>query len=183
MTDLTLIVRKIREGDEKAFKSLFELYSSSLYRFAYKYVKSDIISSEIVQNTFVAIWMGRMNLDETGNIRSYLFTIAYHQILREFRRQIANPLLKDYLEYSESLMEKEKNNLDYDTYVRIIEKAKKKLSPRQRVIFELNREMGIPVQEIAQRLDISEQVVRNQLSTAVKAIRAKLVKIINFHML
>lgn len=49
MTDQTQLIRKIRERDERAFKMFCELYAPSLYLFAYKYVKSDAISTDIVQ--------------------------------------------------------------------------------------------------------------------------------------
>ena len=51
---------------------------------------------------------------------------------------------------------------------------KEKLTPRQREIFELNKEQNLSVAEIAEQLCIKEQVVRNQLSTALKIIRAEL---------
>ncbi|MBO8459898.1 MAG: RNA polymerase subunit sigma-70, partial [Bacteroidetes bacterium] len=44
----------------------------------------------------------------------------------------------------------------------------------QREIFELNKEQDIPVADIATRLSINEQVVRNQLSAALKTIRTEL---------
>ena len=47
-------------------------------------------------------------------------------------------------------------------------------TPRQREIFELNKEQNLSVAEIAEQLCIKEQVVRNQLSTALKIIRAEL---------
>jgi len=172
--EISGLIIRIKHGDEKAFRLLYEQLASDLYRFAYRYVKSDSIAREIVQDSFVRLWSSRARLDEARDPRSYIFTIAYHQIIREFRQQLRNPLLRDYLEYAESLAENERITVDYDTYVRAIEKAKKNLPPRQREIFEMNKEQGLNASEIASRLNISEQVVRNQLSTALKSIRGKL---------
>ncbi len=60
---------------------------------------------------------------------------------------------------------------DYDAFQSLLAKAKEVLTPRQREIFEMNREDGVEVQEIARRLSIQEQVVRNQLSIATKKIK------------
>ena len=174
MTDLTILIRRVKQGDGKAFRVLYEHLASDLYNYTFQYVKSDTTAQEIVQDSFVRLWRSRARLDETRDPKSYLFTIAYHQILREFRQQLRNPLLRDYLEYSETLPEDEKISYDYDTYVRAIENAKKRLPPRQRQIFVMNKEQGLPPKEIASRLGISEQVVRNQLSAAMKSIRERL---------
>ena len=162
MTDLTILIRRVKQGDGKAFRVLYEHLASDLYNYTFQYVKSDTTAQEIVQDSFVRLWRSRARLDETRDPKSYLFTIAYHQILREF------------LEYSETLTEDEKISYDYDTYVRAIENAKKRLPPRQRQIFVMNKEQGLPPKEIASRLGISEQVVRNQLSAAMKSIRERL---------
>lgn len=171
--DLSSVIKRIRQGDERSFKVLYELLASDLYRFAYRYVKSDAIAQEIVQDSFVRLWNSRARLDPEQSPKAYIFTIAYHQILREFRQQLRNPLLRDYLEYAEALTENERITVDYDTYVNAIGRAKKKLPPRQREIFEMNRELGISPADIASRLGITEQVVRNQLSAATKFIREK----------
>jgi RNA polymerase sigma-70 factor (ECF subfamily) len=52
------------------------------------------------------------------------------------------------------------------------------LTPRQREIWQLSREKEMSTEEIAKYLSIQEQVVRNQLSSALKKIREQLVKII-----
>ena len=48
------------------------------------------------------------------------------------------------------------------------------LSIRQREIFEMNKELNLSVHYIADKLSITEQVVRNQLSAALKTIRLEL---------
>ena len=55
-----------------------------------------------------------------------------------------------------------------------LEKAKTHLSPRQKEIFELNKEYGMSISEISSRLSVTEQVVRNQLSAALKVLRTEL---------
>ena len=55
--------------------------------------------------------------------------------------------------------------------------SKDKLSKRQKMIFEMSKEEGLSNQEIALKLGISEQSVRNQLSSALKVLREELIKI------
>ena len=64
--------------------------------------------------------------------------------------------------------------IDLDEFNRRLEKAKKKLTPRQKEIFEMNKEYGLSIQEIAMQTAISEQSVRNQLSTAIQQLRKEM---------
>ena len=58
--------------------------------------------------------------------------------------------------------------------------SKDKLSKRQKMIFEMSKEEGLSNQEIALKLGISEQSVRNQLSSALKVLREELIRICFF---
>ena len=64
--------------------------------------------------------------------------------------------------------------VDFEHFCLALEKAKQKLTPRQREIFEMNKELNISVSDIAKELSITEQVVRNQLTAAFKVIRPEL---------
>ena len=53
-------------------------------------------------------------------------------------------------------------------------RAKARLTPRQRELFEMRYERGLTPQQIEQMLGISNQTVRNQLAAAVKIMRKEL---------
>ena len=165
--DKTLVSR-IKAGDSRCFRILYEKYVSDLYHFIFQYLKSADITDDIVQDTFVRLWLHRERLDETLSVRSYLFTISY--------RQIKNPLMHDYLEFMDSLAVEDRNAYDYDIYVKALSIAKENLSPRQKEIWQMSREDGLSSAEIASILSISDQVVRNQLSSSLRKIREFLLK-------
>ncbi|MBQ3827091.1 MAG: HTH domain-containing protein, partial [Prevotella sp.] len=50
----------------------------------------------------------------------------------------------------------------------------KKLTPRQRELFELSKEQDLSNAEIEERLGISNQAVRNRIAAAVKIIREEM---------
>ena len=172
-----MLIEDIRNGSEKAFKILYSLWVSRLYQFVYQYLKSESATDEVVQETFMRIWTNRESLNSEYSFKSYLFTIAYHCLLKELKRQINNPSMEQYLEYQNTIVTKDdeiSDEIDYDTFQKALEKAKSHLSPRQREIFELNKEYGISIPEIAEKLSITDQVVRNQLSAALKTLRNEL---------
>lgn len=173
--DKTLVSR-IKAGDSRCFRILYEKYVSDLYYFIFQYLKSADITDDIVQDTFVRLWLHRERLDETLSVRSYLFTISYRQMLKELKRQFKNPLMHDYLEFMDSLAVEDRNAYDYDIYVKALSIAKENLSPRQKEIWQMSREDGLSSAEIASILSISDQVVRNQLSSSLRKIREFLLK-------
>lgn len=176
MDDRELILN-VKSGSEYSYSILYRLWVSRLYNFVYRYVKSDSITSDIVQETFLRIWMNRADLDPDSSFKSYLFTISYHLLIKELRRQMNNPLMDTLLEYQSEWVTSDNEtgrSIELEQFRKALVQAKKRLTPRLREIFELNKEQNMPVAEVARRLGITEQVVRNQLSMAVKIIREEL---------
>lgn len=177
MLDIQTIINDIKNGSERSFNLLYDLWVSRLYSFVYQYIKSESITDDIVQETFCQLWNNRKGLDPNKSIQAYIFTTSYHLIIKELRRQINNPLLSEYIEYQENFTTTDNEttrHLEFDQFQQKLESAKEKLTPRQREIFDLNKENNLSAKEIAEKLSISEQVVRNQLSTAIKSIRKDL---------
>ena len=171
------ILLSVRNGSEKAYQELYEQWVSRLYGFVFQYLKSKDATDDVVQETFLRIWSNRANLNPDVSFKSYLFTIAYHFLLKEMRRQLNNPLMEDYVEYlnrSSTEIAEAESLMCYDQFVNALEKGKQHLSPRQRIIFEMNKEYGLSIQEIAMQTAISEQSVRNQLSTAIQQLRKEM---------
>lgn len=173
------LIRRLKDGgdgSEAGFRELYELYSPALYRFVYSYVKSADTAREITHEALVGLWLHRGNLDERRTVRGYLFTSCRNSLIKELRRQLRNPNIHDWVELSGAVSVESRISYDYDAYLQGIGAAKETLTPRQRQIFTMSREDGLSVREIAAGLGIGEQVVRNQLSTAMKKIREYLLR-------
>ena len=178
MDEKELIRRMKEDGDgcEADFRELYELYSPALYRFVYSYVKSSDTAREITHEALVGLWLHRGSLDEERSVRGYLFASCRNSLIKELRRQLRNPNVHDWMELSGAVSVESRISYDYDAYLQGIGKAKETLPPRQRQIFTMSREDGLSVREIAADLGIGEQVVRNQLSAAIKKIREYLLR-------
>jgi RNA polymerase sigma-70 factor (ECF subfamily) len=66
------------------------------------------------------------------------------------------------------------NELETKELQLLIEKEVSKLPSRMQEIFRMSREDDYSIAEIAKRLNISEQTVKNQLTEALKRLRASL---------
>lgn len=168
---------ELRNGSYKAFDALYDMYSQRLFAFVYKLTKSKNDAKEIVQDVFVKLWLNRENLLNNTSFQSYLFTIAKNNVINKVRTNINSPIFVDYIVYlnENKLSENNvKNLLDYDDFRFELSKAKNTLSNTQRNVFELSKELGYSNSEIASRLQLSEQTVKNQLSIALKILRKEM---------
>ena len=57
------LISRIKEGDESAFRIVFDLYSSKLYAFSYRFLKEKEPCQEVVQEVFLNLWINRAKLD------------------------------------------------------------------------------------------------------------------------
>lgn len=109
------------------------MWVSRLYRFVYQYLKSEDATDDVVQETFCRIWTNREKLDPDSSFKAYLFTIAYHFLIKELRRQLNNASMEEFVEYQYIKVSGDDadKEIDFDQFCQALQKAKSNLSPRQ----------------------------------------------------
>ena len=143
-----------------------------------KQLKNRSLTQDIVQDTFLRLWDNRSQLNSFGNLQAFIFTIAKHQVIDYFRKQVNELQFEDFMEYCEN-QESDVSPEDlllYDEFLQQLKKSKDILSQREREIYELSREKQIPVKQIAKQLELSEQTVKNYLTSALKILRSEIMK-------
>lgn len=173
-------IRELRGGSHKAFNAIYDMYADKLYSFALAHTKSQETAGDIVQETFLRLWTMRESLTVDGSLQSLLFTISNHRLIDLFRKQINKTEMELYIGYKEEASQEENTEAEtrllYDDFVKTLKLCKKLLTGRQLEIYELSREKGKTIGEISETLNLSEQTVKNQLTTALKKIRGGLLK-------
>jgi len=173
-------IKELRGGSHKAFNAIYDMYADKLYSFALAHTKSQETAGDIVQETFLRLWTVRESLSVDGSLQSLLFTIANHRLIDLFRKQINKTEMELYIGYREEAGQEENTEAEtkllYDDFVKTLKLCKKLLTGRQLEIYELSREKGKTIEEISEALNLSEQTVKNQLTTALKKIRGGLLK-------
>jgi RNA polymerase sigma-70 factor (family 1) len=169
----SLLVRELVKGNLLAFNSLFREYSNRLFCFAFGYLKSQDEAEELVQEVFTIIWEKRANLNAELSFKSYLFTISFNIIRKHFRTK---SYLIEYLRY-EKTDEQDLHTSDeisYNSLYHYITRLVDQLPERRKLIFIKSRFEGLSIREIAEELNISHKTVENQLTDALKFMRANL---------
>jgi RNA polymerase sigma-70 factor (ECF subfamily) len=183
--ELQKLVIQLKKGSYKAFDALYKIYFDLLYGYVLRLTHSHESTQEIVQNTFVKIWQNRKNLDVDLSFKAYLFKIAKNDIMNGLRKSVYNPVFEDYLSYceDEQMAIHVEHEFDIEMFNLLLNKAKRKLSPRQAEIFELIKEHGLSPTETAQKLSLSEQVVYNYLSQSLSILRKEMKQMAPFFIL
>ena len=170
---------ELRKGSHRAFNAIYDMYADKLFGFVFAHTKSREMANDLVQETFLKLWTMRESLSMEGSLLAMLFTISHNKMIDTFRAQINKVEFEDYIEFSENA-ELEDNAIEkkiyYDDFLKALKLCKNLLPNRQMEIFEMSRENGKSIEEIASELKISEQTVKNQLTSALKTLRAELVK-------
>lgn len=169
------LLQQTAEGNETAFRQLFEHYSDNIYGAAFAYTKSVPVSEEIVQDVFLKIWLGRKKLTVIERFNNYVFIIARNYILNHLRkikkdRKLAEQLFRHFNENSHT---PEQEPL-FQELPMLLTQAVSTLPPQQQLVYHLRREENLSLEEIASQLKISRNTARNHLNQALKNIKAYL---------
>lgn len=167
------LFRLISEGDENAFRQLFHIYVPQLQPLARHITKTEAIAEDIIQETFLKLWISRDKLPAIENPRSWLLKIVFHQSFSYLRRQAVHDKAMDILGAGgpEQELFTPETNLAYTMMVRLIGDAVMQLPPQAKRIYLLSREKGMKIPEIAAELELSPSTVKNSLVRSLQSIR------------
>lgn len=156
---------------EAAFKTIYLRYYADLVRYAMFFCTDQDEASSSVQQVFLHLWERREELLHKDHLKPYLYTSVRNRVLNEQRRKKIQLELDHGLELEQAdvheLMEVDELRIK-------ISRAIQKLPERCRYIFELSRNEEMSYKMIAEHLDLSVKTVENQMSKALRILRAEI---------
>jgi RNA polymerase sigma-70 factor (ECF subfamily) len=165
----------IRQGDIKAFETVFKRFYKPLCNYAFRFVHDADMAGQLVQDVFFHIWEKREHFKVTTNIQAYLLFSVRNECLKHIRHN------KVEQRYAEQLLNNPVEPLfeEHDTFAlselsRIIELTLQSLPERTREIFMMSRFRKLRYSEIAFKLGISVKTVESNMGKALKAFRETL---------
>lgn len=175
------LFERLRNGDEAAFKVLYNDYYSKLYYFVLEFIPLKETAENIVQDTFVTLWNKRNELKDDSNLTSYLFTVAKNNALNRLRdKKYSQKMFSNTMDISELNLNVEALST-IDTSVcafmdieQIIQETLASLPPQCRKVFELSRFQEMKNREIAEELNISIKTVEGHISKGIKTFKVAL---------
>jgi RNA polymerase sigma-70 factor (family 1) len=161
----------LRLDDRKAFEMLYNKYSPKIYHVAYNLFRDKAICEDLVQELFIDLWTKRNNLN-ISSLEWYLKVAIKNRVLMYIRTKKAT------LDLSAIAMLTEKYTADskllQNDISTILKNNVERLPEKCRQIFTLSRKEYLSNKEIASRLNISIKTVENQMTIALRYLRAGL---------
>ncbi|MDP4263467.1 MAG: sigma-70 family RNA polymerase sigma factor [Bacteroidota bacterium] len=157
---------------EREYNECVKSYADNVYRFILKNLKHEEDARDVVQTAFEKMWRNREEIDP-GKCKSYLFTVAYHQMIDHIRK-VKRVQLKEEFSAETSVQNRPANNLK-----KVLEEALSRLGETQRSLVLLKDYEGYSYDEIGQITGLSESQVKVYLHRARVQLKNYLVKIEN----
>ncbi len=144
---------------EKEYNECVNLYADNVYRFIVKNIRHEENAKDVVQSAFEKLWMNRQTVDNE-RCKSYLFTVAYHQMIDHIRK---NKKVQLREEFSADIKTTQQPHHNIN---KILNEALQRLSETQRSLVLLKDYEGYSYYEIAKITSLSESQVKVYLHRA-----------------
>lgn len=166
--------------DHQAFAELTQRYWQDLFKHVCAKIGNAEEAQDIIQEIFLSVWKNRAEIycDEQGRMSSYLYKSAKYAAINYFTRPgitiRATEVFEEMLAYpaaaksDEGLLVRELN--------RVVDAELSMLPDRLQLPYRLSREQHLSIREIALRLSVSEQTVKNNITDVLNRIRFRLGK-------
>ena len=150
-----LLLQQLKDGNEKTFKQIMKSYLPRLYSFVNIYIVDKEVTEEIMQDTFMALWNQRRDLDDETCLITYLMVVSRNKCLNYLKKLQLETIPIDSL--SESSLYQRSN-------IYVLE------------IFILSRFSGLKNKEIADQLGLTTKGIEYHIGNALKQLRNDLSK-------
>ncbi|MFI5139730.1 MAG: RNA polymerase sigma factor [Sphingobacteriales bacterium] len=170
--DDQLLIEQLHHSGESAFDCIYDLYWKQLFQYAYKRLQSEAVAKDMVQDVFISLWNKRDGIKLTSSLSAYLFSILRFKLIDYYH---AGEVRKQHALSVSHIADLSDNNIDQKVHVNeinsLLNLSIQNLPCKMKEVFELSRTEGYSVRQISEQMNISEQTVKNQLSTALKRLR------------
>lgn len=172
----------IRDGNNGAFRDLYNTYADMLYKYGMKIAQDSECVEDAIQTVFLNIYEKRKVLSRPQSIRAYLYSSVRNEILQEFRRKqqivsLENGFVNKNEEYDYDFI------LEIDPYelMKLDEEEREKqeilqqifngLKGKQREIIYLRFYKELSYEEVASIFNTNSQQIYKAVSRIIKKLR------------
>jgi RNA polymerase sigma-70 factor (ECF subfamily) len=184
------LMLRFQQGDEDAFRQLFEEYKTPLLNFIYRYCQNKGIAEELSQEVFLRVYRTASTYQPDAKFSTWIFRIATNICLNE-KRTIKYRYEVELISRSGAEGRKVFEAVDQKTLTKIddkiaqeerlqsVRKAISELPEKQRMALVCSEFEQLSYKEIGERLQCSEGAVKSIIhrsKTALKNILTKAIK-------
>lgn len=168
----TVLVGRLRNGDDVALTELYNLYWQMLFVSCYNILKNKELCEDIIQDVFMNIWHNREKLEIKISLKGYLYACVRYQVFNQFRKNKD----KIHVEFFDNLDQRfqyatPETEMMHNELLQQISFIVETLPEKCQMVYKLSREENLSHKAIAEHLNISTKTVENHISKALQVIR------------
>lgn len=181
------LIREAQHGNKAAFEELVRQYDQAVLRLALHLTGSEQDAKDIYQDAFLKAYRNLGSFRFECSFYTWIYRIVTNLCLDHLRRKQVRkedaPVVTDEHGEEFSLLDQvsddragaspEKDLMRRELAHRI-GKALTKLSPRERMVFEMKHYQGLKLRTIGEALNTTEETAKNTLFRATQKLRAAL---------
>lgn len=176
LSDLQLLVL-VKKDNGLAFQEIYNRYWRALYNAAYQKLQSAQLAEEIVQETFLNLYVKREAIQIDDSLSPYLHSVLKNKVIDEIRKQISSKKYQDTASVYAMVTEVTSHDLleQKEVKEKIIEFSET-LPKKCREVF-LMKQQDLSNKMIAEMLQVSEKTVEGHVSRARKLLKNYMVEL------
>lgn len=183
------LINRLHAGDEDAFEDVFSKHFGKLCLYAEHYVWEKHVAREIVENFFCDFWENCTKITIESNLSGYMFASIHNRCLKYLRHEKVKQRYIESRQYQftdSKLLEPLSDEfpeaqLILNELERDIAKAIESLPGQCRKVFMLKRFNNMTYREIADKLGITVNTVKTQMTRAMQKLRSQLREYLSRH--
>lgn len=179
------IIKKLKEGSEKAFRDLVSTYQKMVVNICYGIVHNIEDAEDVAQDVFIEVFRSVSGFRGDSKLSTWIYRIAVNRsinYLRDHKRRSNLKSLDETVDSSKSAIselfyesasdpQKEMENIQRS---KILYAAIDTLSKNQRIAFTLNKYEGLSYKEISEIMGLSISSVESLMHRAKKNLQKRL---------
>ena len=170
------VIRQVLAGNTAIFELLMRRYNERVYRAARAIVRDEQEAEDVMQQAYFNAFSHLRQFNGAARFSTWLTRIAINEALARVRRRGRYETFDDELSNVEPFMSQHvPDNPERQAFTGelrgLLERAIDTLPNGMREVFVLREVEGLSTSEVAESLDVSEDVVKNRLSRGRAALR------------
>ena len=169
------LFKNLAAGDEQAFEFLYNRYFNRVDAVATGLVKDSDQAEDFVHEIFLNVWKLRRNFEHKfttfEDFEYYLLAAVKHATCRYVKRAAHEILVvNEYMKQKASDANATEDDLHTRQYLELVAQCVEKLPSQKKIIFQLVRDEGMSYEDIADKMQLSKNTVRNHMHIAIETI-------------
>jgi len=179
-TDDNALMMRYRNGDTRAFETLYTRHKGALYRYLQRICRNREAVNDLFQETWSKLVTSRARYEPRAQFTTFLFHIAHNCAIDYFRRAERQQMGRtdDVDELHDRLPSSDADRPDSQASEAELQAAFQlalaQLPEEQRNVFVLREETGMSLEEIGQVTGVTMETAKSRLRYALTKLRTAL---------